>query len=132
MKLVMMSDELFHELGATKIEWGEPDALGVYTPTITREHLKPFDEENDEIINGHWVPAGTLVLDPREMYDRALVGAAHQGGVSIAVYSRAKTIEAMVTDGMDEEAAIEMYEFNTSGSIGIRFPVFMLDDEEPM
>ena len=34
-----------------------------------------------------------------------------------------------MTEAMGEEDALEMYDFNTSGSIGIGFPVFMLDDE---
>ena len=32
-----MSDELFYQLGASKVEWGEPDADGFYTPTVYRE-----------------------------------------------------------------------------------------------
>lgn len=33
-KRVRMSDELFHQLGAGRVEWGEPDAEGFYTPTV--------------------------------------------------------------------------------------------------
>lgn len=130
MKLVRMTDELFHALGATKVEWGEPDALGVYTPTVERKHIGELGDDDGETINEHWVPGGTLLLEPRDMYDKALLGAAHQGGVSYAVYSRSKTLEVMRAE-MGEEDADEMYDFNTSGSIGIRFPVFMLDDEDP-
>ena len=49
--------------------------------------------------------------------------------MNYAVYSRKKTLEVM-TEAMGEEDALEMYDFNTSGSIGIGLPVFMLDDEE--
>ena len=34
MKRVLMSDELFDALGASKVEWGEPDAEGFYTPAV--------------------------------------------------------------------------------------------------
>lgn len=34
---VYMSDTLFRQLGATGVEWGEPDAEGFYNPTITTE-----------------------------------------------------------------------------------------------
>jgi len=87
------------------------------------------DDDECEIINGHHIPSGTKLLEPREMYDAALIGAAHQAGVNYAVYSRKKTLEVM-TEAMGEEDADEMYDFNTSGSIGVGFPVFMLDDEE--
>jgi hypothetical protein len=36
LKRVLMSDDLFAQLGAT-VEWGEPDAEGFYTPTVYRE-----------------------------------------------------------------------------------------------
>lgn len=35
-KLVRMSDELFAQLGASRVEWGEPDAFDVYNPTVVR------------------------------------------------------------------------------------------------
>ena len=31
---VLVSEELFQHLGATKVDWGEPDEEGFYTPTI--------------------------------------------------------------------------------------------------
>jgi SAM-dependent MidA family methyltransferase len=34
MKRVLMSNELFDALGASKVEWGEPDAEGFYTPAV--------------------------------------------------------------------------------------------------
>ena len=33
-RLVRMSTELFRLIGAGGVEWGEPDADGVYTPTV--------------------------------------------------------------------------------------------------
>lgn len=35
-RLVLMSEPLFLELGASRVDWGEPDADGWYTPTLYR------------------------------------------------------------------------------------------------
>jgi hypothetical protein len=35
---VRMSETLFRELGASGVDWGEPDAEGFYTPTVYREN----------------------------------------------------------------------------------------------
>jgi hypothetical protein len=107
-------------------------------------------EERDdaELINGIWVPEGTLLLEPRNQYDKALIGVAHQGGTHYAVYSRKKALEitvelsiedaqAAIRDGADpdpdadpETDALEHFDFNVTGSIGVGFPVFMLDEDE--
>ena len=49
---VLMSEELFDQLGASRVDWGEPDAQGFYTPTVyvevPHEHEwtdAPEDEE---------------------------------------------------------------------------------------
>lgn len=34
MKRVLMSDELFQKLGASRVDWGEPGSDGFYTPTV--------------------------------------------------------------------------------------------------
>lgn len=34
MKRVLMTDELFQQLGADHVEWGEPDADGFYAPNV--------------------------------------------------------------------------------------------------
>lgn len=95
-----------------------------------------MNDEAGETINGVFVPEGVLLLEPRNIYDKALVGVAHQGGVQYAVYSEAKAKEATVEwfkpigPGPDEweSEALEFYDFNTSGSIGTGFPVFLLDE----
>lgn len=33
-RLVLMSEELCIELGATRVDWGKPDQHGWYTPTL--------------------------------------------------------------------------------------------------
>lgn len=78
------------------------------------------------------VPDGTLMLEPRELFDRALVGVVHRGGETCALYSRATCIELLVADGADYESAVEHYEFNVSGSIGWGYPMFLMEPEEDM
>lgn len=34
---VRMTETLFLELGASRVDWGEPDAEGFYTPTLRLE-----------------------------------------------------------------------------------------------
>jgi hypothetical protein len=38
---VLISEELFVALGADRVEWGEPDTDGFYTPTLFRRDTKP-------------------------------------------------------------------------------------------
>ena len=55
---------------------------------------------------------------------------AHQGGVNMAVYSRREVLEALVVEEeMTLEDAVEHYEYNVSGSLGLGYPVFMLDPD---
>lgn len=92
-------------------------------------------------------PDGTMMLEPRELYDAAYLGYVHQGGITIAVYSMARTIELIYeanledirtrtvwqvseTQTLEELAysdAVEHYHFNVSGSIGVGFPVFQVE-----
>jgi hypothetical protein len=75
-------------------------------------------------------PDGTTLLEPRDMYDQAYLGVVNQGGIYYAVYSRAKCIELLVAEAEEAETtdaytdAVEHFEFNVSGSIGVGFPVF--------
>jgi len=108
----------------------------------------PEERDDWEKVNGVWVPDGTIMLEPRDQYDKALIGVAHQGGTHYAVYSRKEalriTVEMSVADyeaekrdgaEMDpdrdpETDGLEHFDFNVTGSIGAGFPVFMLDDED--
>jgi len=77
------------------------------------------------------LPEDVLLLEPRSTFDRALLGFAHMGGVQMAVYSRELTIQALITyEEMEWEEAVEHFEFNVSGSIGLGHPVFMLDEND--
>jgi hypothetical protein len=87
------------------------------------------------------IPDDTLLLKPRNVYDKALIGVAHQAGVNYAVYSQARVIEAMAADMMTDEEAedevtyedvLEHYSFNVSGSIGVGFPVFLMDGDDEL
>jgi hypothetical protein len=80
------------------------------------------------------LPDGVLVLEPRSMYDAALVGYTDQpkdhwtrdGGVTVAVYSEAKCVKALMADGMSEEDALEWFSYNTSGAwVGEGTPMFV-------
>jgi len=33
---VLMTEELFHQLGVSRVDWGKPDADGFYRPTLYR------------------------------------------------------------------------------------------------
>jgi hypothetical protein len=76
---------------------------------------------------GAAIPDGTLLLEPRDLFDPCLLGAAHRGGEYLAVYSQRCVLDALVADGLTEEDALDHYGFNVSGSIGWGFPVFLLD-----
>lgn len=41
---VLVDEEFFLLLGATSVEWGEPDEDGFYTPTIRRDRCPDCDE----------------------------------------------------------------------------------------
>ena len=68
---------------------------------------------------------GALLLEPRDVYDAALVDATNRPDdhwprktrMTVAVYDREKCIEALMTaEGWDYEAATEWFDFNTSGA----------------
>jgi hypothetical protein len=43
LRRVLMSEELFQQLGATKVDWGEQDKYGFYTPTVYRDERAHID-----------------------------------------------------------------------------------------
>lgn len=48
MKKVLMTDDLFYQLGADRVEWGQPDEEGFYTPTIYKDTRKRLRLECSE------------------------------------------------------------------------------------
>ena len=77
-----------------------------------------------------------LLLEPREVFDRCLVGVVQADHSDdhwprtghthlIAVYDRTLCIEALVEDGLDPEDAYEHFEFNVQGGwMGPHTPTF--------
>jgi len=60
-------------------------------------------------------------------HDDAIVGVAQRDGEAFVVYDQSKVIQLLrLRDGMDEEGAIEFFEFNIIGSCGgTNAPVFV-------
>ena len=50
---VRMSETLFRLLGASGVEWGDPDAEGFYTPTV---RLGPDGEMLSKIVTDEMIP----------------------------------------------------------------------------
>ena len=52
LRKVWISELLFQEMGASIVNWGEPDADGFYTPTVyTDDHRLTVLEEREAAIN---------------------------------------------------------------------------------
>ena len=48
-----MSEELFAHLGAGRVDWGEPDADGLYTPTVHKDpRVQELEEALRDLLNG--------------------------------------------------------------------------------
>lgn len=81
---------------------------------------------------------GLLVLEPREVFDGAIVGVTdspdddwpRNSRTTVVVYSRQKCINAIAEAWeMEYEDAVEYFEFNTAGAwVGEQTPTF-IDDE---
>lgn len=56
-------------------------------------------------------------------YDEAILGVSSK---EIVIYSIPKILEILQKDGMDEEEALEFFEFNIEGSyVGEKTPIYM-------
>ena len=81
---------------------------------------------------------GCLVLEPREVFDAAIVGTttepddhwSRRTNTKVVIYSRDKCIERMVGAwDMSYEDAVDHFEFNVSGAwVGEQTPTFVDDD----
>lgn len=72
--------------------------------------------------------AEMAILEPRERYDSAIMGVIERFGIPgpIICYDREKVLQVNVDDGMNEEEALEFYDFNTLGAwMGEGTPVFL-------
>lgn len=69
---------------------------------------------------------GVILLDPREIFDEALIGLTEGHGGTRAVYDSEKCIEQLMSgDGMSYEDASEFFSFNTLGTYVEGYPVFV-------
>ena len=68
-----------------------------------------------------------LLLEPRETYDKCIVGLARSAGESCSVcYDASKVIECLIRDGMTEEEADDFFDFNIIGAyMGEHTPTFL-------
>lgn len=72
--------------------------------------------------------AEALLLEPREVFDVALIGITEGGmGREVAVYDSAKCIAALAAQNdWDKEEAVEFFNFNTLGAyVGEATPLFV-------
>jgi hypothetical protein len=68
-----------------------------------------------------------VLLDPAESYDKCVIGIASRIGMEDCVaYDRAKVIQELMGQGMDEDDAQDFFAFNIAGSyVGTRTPIFI-------
>lgn len=86
------------------------------------------------------IPDGVLVLEPREVFDKCIVGFTTEPkdrwprttNTEVAVYSAQKVIEALMeSESWDYEEALEWFEFNTEGAwMGERTPTFTWGNDD--
>ena len=98
---------------------------------MKKESTHQANREGDHILEElAEINADAIVLEPQSTFNRAIVGSDTD---SRLVYSVTKIIRALVDeDGMDEQEALEWFEFNTlgtfSGMDNINKPIFIYDE----
>ena len=61
--------------------------------------------------------------------EEAFIGIGYQFHSPIALYSKKKAIQCLIDQGMDEEQALEYFDYNIAGSyVGDNTPIFLEDD----
>ena len=61
--------------------------------------------------------------------EKAFIGIGYQFHTPVALYSKNKAIQCLIDQGMDEEQALEYYDFNIAGAyVGDNTPIFLEDD----
>lgn len=70
--------------------------------------------------------AEALLLEPREQYDKCIVGVTYHGDK--VVYDANLVIQSLITDQeMSEEEALDWFEYNVIGSyMGDGTPIFLM------
>jgi len=98
---------------------------------MKKESTHQANREGDHILEELTeINADAIVLEPQSTFNRAIVGSDTSNRL---VYSVTKIISALVDeDGMDEQEALEWFEFNTLGTFNgmqnINKPIFIYDE----
>ena len=98
---------------------------------MKKESTHQANREGDHILEElAEINADAIVLEPQSTFNRAIVGSDTSNRL---VYSVTKIISALVDeDGMDEQEALEWFEFNTLGTFNgmqnINKPIFIYDE----
>ena len=60
--------------------------------------------------------------------EKAFLGIGYQFHTPVALYSKNKAIQCLIDQGMDEEQALEYYDYNIAGAyVGDNTPIFLED-----
>ena len=88
------------------------------TLTEILEHLAEYGEE-------------ALLMEPRSEYDDCIIGVGHRfSDGPLAIYSYERVIAVLRADDMDEEDAVEWFDFNIIGGWnGPGTPIFVHENE---
>jgi len=91
---------------------------------VTRNALRRWADENEVEL---------VFFDPPEQFDHAILGLIHGfGQAPTVVYDEEQVLAAMQAGGMDQEEALEWFEFNTIGAyVGEATPRFLIRPWEP-
>jgi hypothetical protein len=61
--------------------------------------------------------------------EEAFMGIGYHFNTPIAIYSKSKAIQCFIDQGMDEEQALEYFDYNVVGAnVGDKTPIFLEDD----
>jgi hypothetical protein len=61
--------------------------------------------------------------------EEAFIGIGYQNYSPVAIYSKSKAIQCFIKEGMDEEQALEYFDYNVAGAyVGGATPIFLEDD----
>ena len=72
-----------------------------------------------------WFPEEEIVL--ADGFDKAIIGVSNND--MRVIYSKSLCIDILMSQGMDEEEALEYFEYNVSGAyVGEKTPIWCLDD----
>jgi|TARA_R110002110_G_scaffold48679_1_gene144963 hypothetical protein len=72
-----------------------------------------------------WFPEEEIVL--ADGFDKAIIGVSNND--MRVIYSKSLCIDILMSQGMDEDEALEYFEYNVSGAyVGEKTPIWCLDD----